>query len=675
MCNSIAWANAKQDAKSVPSFSERIYVSDLGIDAEWRFDASEEGLPESAFTGAGWTVYQYKQRSIIAQDRGTAVSKLKSGITGALKELIDRTGKRPGKYVLFTNLHLTHETGGQKEQIRAAIRDGCSNRPRIAVEIVGAAELAAFLRVLPHVRMAFFGPARVLLWDEAWSRHLREKGLKEVPLLGRDTQLSTIKNWLDDSDARALVIIGPKGIGKTRLTLEATRDRNLVTVSAIGTDALSPIELRSLSRPEAETIVLLETEDADQIEGCIRETLASDHLRIIVSTSSPDNRPTVGLGQDQRIRLLELRPISALESDRLLCAADARIDYSLQSWVVSKCEGNPEMLLRAATVGEDLRNRGDFTTELAQAYERYVRRTLGERAIEALRTLSLMESTSLSREDTAELEACCDFVGVSSNAVLTEIETLQGAGVLTIRDKAAYVTPPLFADHLARSAMLGAGPALRTMWAKLSDQARVRLARRLSQVRGSEAEGFWSHVIDDTEMLRTIGNALKAGELFVLATSIFPDRVASFVDDALSEMSTQERREIDGAERRCLVHVIEDLLFRRVTSRQALVALSRLAEAEVEDFSNNSTGIFSGLFHPLHPQMPLPLEDRAWVLRDCASPASSAERRVLAVAAIDKSVSSLTTGLCESRGPQPFDARPEMLVRDVRGYVECTSSE
>jgi hypothetical protein len=35
LCNSLAWAYAKGISASLPSFTERVNVADLGIDAEW----------------------------------------------------------------------------------------------------------------------------------------------------------------------------------------------------------------------------------------------------------------------------------------------------------------------------------------------------------------------------------------------------------------------------------------------------------------------------------------------------------------------------------------------------------------------------------------------------------------------------------------------------------------
>src|SRR6185503_13936442 len=41
-----------------------------------------------------------------------------------------------------------------------------------------------------------------------------------TPLLGRDADVGTLRQWLDDPLARLITIVGPGGVGKTRIALE-----------------------------------------------------------------------------------------------------------------------------------------------------------------------------------------------------------------------------------------------------------------------------------------------------------------------------------------------------------------------------------------------------------------------------------------------------------------------
>jgi hypothetical protein len=71
--NSLIWAYAKSASASLPSFTERVNVADLGIDAEWETQLPAEH--DSRLLGPSWNVFQYKQHDVTAQGRGRAFSK------------------------------------------------------------------------------------------------------------------------------------------------------------------------------------------------------------------------------------------------------------------------------------------------------------------------------------------------------------------------------------------------------------------------------------------------------------------------------------------------------------------------------------------------------------------------------------------------------------------------
>src|SRR5260370_20511162 len=112
LCNEVVWASARRQGTVLPSFTERVYVKDKGIDAEYIILDTEVGS-FSPFIGAGWNVLQYKQRDIQAQSRTKIVSDLKSELKksaskesghgkkeyyGALKDVYERNGLRPSRY-------------------------------------------------------------------------------------------------------------------------------------------------------------------------------------------------------------------------------------------------------------------------------------------------------------------------------------------------------------------------------------------------------------------------------------------------------------------------------------------------------------------------------------------------------------------------------------------------
>ena len=102
----------------------------------------------------------------------------------------------------------------------SALERGERRRPH--VETMRA--LSAALDLTGATRDAFFGSARAPAQATAVDELTRV--LLPVPLtalLGRDTDVRTLRQWLADPAARLITLIGPGGVGKTRLALEVAR--------------------------------------------------------------------------------------------------------------------------------------------------------------------------------------------------------------------------------------------------------------------------------------------------------------------------------------------------------------------------------------------------------------------------------------------------------------------
>ena len=129
LCNAVAWGAAGATCTRLPSFTERVNVTDGGFDGEWTTESAEGAAGSgSPLLGPGLTAYQYKQREVTAgKGRKDVFSRLKSNLKGAFEDLRKRTGRRPDAYVLFANLDLTPSAAQKdKKSPKEELRDRSS---------------------------------------------------------------------------------------------------------------------------------------------------------------------------------------------------------------------------------------------------------------------------------------------------------------------------------------------------------------------------------------------------------------------------------------------------------------------------------------------------------------------------------------------------------------------
>jgi hypothetical protein len=300
LCNAIAWATSGQHCPGLPSFTERINAKDGGIDAEWEIELPDAKY-DSPLLGAGWNVSQYKQRDIFASGRASTARGLASGLDGALKEVHQRTGKYPARYILFTNLDITHLTKGQKGALRKRILKG--SRRTVHVEIIGAAELAAFLNSAPHLRSAFFATTQFSTWQAAWEALLQTKLFGAgVDLVGRETELSRVRSFVDDPQVRAIILTGTHNIGKSRLALQACDHRCQETVVALDPRSTTIADVLALVSPRTETVLVIEDPDLELAEELVEHALITRNLKIVITLPTLENAPAPSFGRDSRLR-------------------------------------------------------------------------------------------------------------------------------------------------------------------------------------------------------------------------------------------------------------------------------------------------------------------------------------------------------------------------------------
>lgn len=670
LCNATAWALTWRTAQTLPAFSERVIVGDNGIDAEWWRDLSQGEQGNGPFLRPGTNVFQYKKREIATQRRSETVAGLSSILRGAALEVERRTGKTLATYTLFTNVDLTTEQHGQ---LRTAILKGIVES-RVQVAIVGAADLAAILNDLPHIRSAFFATGAFRTWGQSWHAHQQVSAFAQTGLVGRDDTLATVRGWIRNPAVRVIAVSGAHMMGKTRVILEATRTHDASFVEALDRQALTIDQLRRLTSPSQEVVALVNEPDVELAAELAREALATDGLKLIFSLSTADAMPAPSFRLDERVQSLSLPALDTAQSEALLNTAKPNLDISLRSWIVEHAGGVPGVILAAAQEGMGLRrDGGNFLNQVARGFELKAEHLLSGAEQGALRALSLMSHVGIAGAAKIEAEIVAVHFGIELHVILDAIERLHAAGLVRLDGSYAEVVPPPLANRLAGRMIRGRLSAVKACLHQLPEQGRRRLLKRLVLLHGEEAQGFWDELLGDTGPFTTLDGIVQDSDLFRFAASANSVRVGRILNRLLESASVEARFAITGEKRRDLFYACEEMLFRERSGEYGLRCLALLGEAENERWSNNSSGVFKEAFHPLQPQVPLPLTSRLDILRDLFRPFRS---EVLATLVVEASASVLESDLVattrHSGAADPLGRTPMLTWPDVWQYqTDC----
>jgi hypothetical protein len=672
MCNALVWAVSGRQFPKPPSFTERVNATDGGIDAEWDIEVadSDRALP-TPILGPGWNVFQYKKRDLIAQDRRRIISNVKTSLKGSLVNLRRQGQRTPDRYILFLNVDLKHD---QTLALKNAILEGYDHRSQVHVEVIGAAEIAAFLNSQPHLRAAYFSPLAFKTWEEANRAHRKQKLFGfDLDLVARQEELNELRALVDDPQVRVVVVAGPHDIGKSRLVLEATSHRPHGVVFALDPRSMKLDDYRKLVADQRDVVCVIEDPDPDGIERLVNEFLGIERLKVIVTLPGSGQAPMLSYGTDKRIQSLSVGSLSDEDSRKLLSATGKRLDFGVESWILDRAGGNPGILLTAASVAEKLREgHGDFGAAVGREFAKRIELELGQDALSCAELLSPLTHVGVSGQFESEMKVICELFGGGRwqpGKVLAELEALEKAGLAKKGGSFAEITTPLLANYLATKLLRGRRDEIFALFARLQESARIRFIRRLSQIKSEEVEQFWDALFDPDAPFGNFRSALSQEHTLRFVAGAVPERTIRVLASGLIGTSREERLAIVDEPRRELMWALEQLLFRARTSRRALTLIWLLAEAENETWGNNATGILSECFHPLHSQMPLPLDERLAALHEFTLPEVPKEGKLVAIRAASKALERGAYALRHSTGVEPLDKRPVFTYSDLFKYA------
>jgi len=671
LCNTMIWAASGRAFQEFPSFTTRVNVKDGGIDAEWTIEIPEDhrDIP-TPILGPGWNVFQYKKRDVLADKRQPVITRLRFSLVGALREMEKNFGRKPNRYVLFVNIHLTpNETASLKKSIWGDDDKDSTTH----VEVIGAAELAALLNDHPHLRASFFSPIAFQTWEDAYSSHRSKKRFgSHVELIGRESEVDRLRALVDASHIRAIVVYGPHDMGKSRLALEATKHKPYETAVALDPRSTGLADCRNLCTNRSEIICIVEDPELDTLQSLIGEALSVPGLKLLI-TFPTAAETDLSYGFDNRVASLLLSPLNDKAARKLLQATGQVLDYGIQDWILSQASGVPGIILAAASIGGSLRqDHTVFSTAVGKGFERRIVQELGEAALQSARLFSVLTHVGTFGPQEIELQTICSIFGdgQSPHEALARLSELEHAGLARRAGYFAEISLPLLANHLAEQLVLGRRDQMFLLFAKLDEAGQIRFIKRLAQIKGSEVEQFWDELFVKDGLLGTLQNILKRPHLLRLVAGTTPRQVLHVLENNLLKSTRETRLAISGDRRRELMWALEQLLFRTTTSKGALRLVWLLAEAENETWGNNATGVLQESFHPYHSQMPLSLDERVALIKEQLSSSPTTETKLLAIKIIESGLKSRASiQLRHSAGPSPLDTRPPLTWGNVFNYL------
>ncbi|MBH0179992.1 MAG: ATP-binding protein [Nitrospira sp.] len=670
LCNTVAWAASGRSTQTIPSFTSRVNVKDGGVDATWDVEIpTDNGCLPTPILVPGWNIFQYKQRDVFSRKRRSLVSNLRSSLTGALSEVEKNFTRKPDRYTLFLNIHLTpHETVSLKESILAEEAEDDSR-----AQIIGAAELAALLNDHPHLRAAFFAPLAFQTWEDAYNAHRSKKRFASTAeLVGRESELDRLKNLVNDPQIKAIVVSGPHDMGKSRLALEATKHKPYDVAVALNPASIDLTDYRNLCTDRSQVLCIIEDPEFDTLQSLIGEALSVPGLKLVITLPMAEDAPDLSYGFDNRVASLPLSPLSDESARKLLLATGQALDFGVQDWILSQTGGVPGIILAAASIASTLRqDHTAFSTKVGREFERRIVLELGEAALQAARLLSVLSHVGIAAPHEAELQTICKIFGngQTPHETIAHLPELEKSGLIKRAGYFVGLSLPLLANHLVEQLLQGRSNEMLALFATLDEAGRIRFIKRLAQVKGPETEQFWDGLFAPDGLLGAVDRVLKRTHLLRLIAGTVPHRVLQVIENYLRNSAREARLNVSGDFLRGLMGALDQLVFRTNTSKDALRLIWLLAEVEDEP-QGNAVSMLQQCFYPRHSQMPLPLSQRAALIKEQLSSTPTTETKLLAIKVIESALKSQASiYLRRSVGPSPLDTHPPLTWNDMFSYL------
>lgn len=611
----------------------QITIADGGDDARVSWSG---GPNETDWLPSRFSIFQSKKGTTFPAGLKAETQDKSSQGTNApiLNEALGKAISQSGSYVIITS---TPVVGTKLDRRIKAIQEGISdtgNDPSLlsSIQIYDCNRLAAWTNTHPSVA----------LWLNALQRNVYLGGFQTFEDWGRAPEISEIEfqqnddsrfvakgneiqTWKNEDNSisqeksfdeirkvistflltrgKAVRVVGPSGYGKTRLVYQLIA--NLV---ALPQDTLSESQiiyclfedvkdrLLNIAREIVDTgsnALLIVDDCPDHIHTKLSETVHRDGSRCHLITIGVETK-----AQGMRHNLIvELNAASNELISHIAEATNKQVSEKNASLIRDLSQGFPRMAVFASRALEG----GD--EELSSVETLISRIVWGEHeieqpAFESLQLLSLFTIVGMENDAAKELGEIADYCGKTARQIFIELRRFAERGVLFRQGDYGEVQPLPLAMRLSNQ-WLESNPTgtLEDLFRSLSEEMKLRMVGRLRWVSWSDKVSNFGRALlsealpDEAALDSEFGSKLL--DRFV---HLAPDATMEHLARLLAGKTIDELASF-GRGRRYTIWALEKLVFRRQTFDAGARLLLKLGAAENENWSNNASGQFTGLYH------------------------------------------------------------------------------
>lgn len=593
------------------------------------------GPNETDWLPSRFTVFQCKKgktspASLRAETHTKSSQKSENPqLNEALNELLSNSGS----YIIVTT---TPIIGTKLDRRIAAIKEGITETGAdlallSSVEIYDCNKLAAWTNMhasvglwlntlLREVNLGGFqtyeGWGRSqeisqIQFQQSGDRRFCAKGAEIQIWRNDDPTVSDEKSFSDISDViscffqdkgQAIRVIGPSGYGKTRFIYELVANKSNLVQDALDESQIIYCDyeevndklvntVRSISDSGSKAVFIVD-DCPDEIHVKLSEIIHRVGSRCLLITLGVETR---AYGVNKNL-IIQLNAASDELINHIGEATNKEISDKNAALIRDLSQGYPKMAIVASAALEN----GD--KELSSVDTLTSRIIWGDQkedrlALENLQLVSLFTIVGIENDVANELDEIASFVKKPAKDIFQELSRFSERGTIFRQGDYAEVQPLPLAMRLANQ-WLENSPAgtLEAFFRSLSEKMKLRMVGRLRWVSWSEkVTNFARTLLDEALPDETALNSEFGSKLLDRFVHLAPDATMDHLERLLANKTLDELAEFSTG-RRHTIWALEKLVFRKQTFYAAASLLLRFSAAENEDWSNNASGQFIGLF-------------------------------------------------------------------------------